>query len=232
MAATAIGFNRAKISTLAPNADLTSMGLLFDPAALTKLQECGVTVLDAPVEVLPAALAYLGRNPRSLNADDLAAAGNAVRAARPFYRYVHSSSYINDLASGEICVAQGWVGDLVQAKARAKEAKNGVDIDIVLPKEGSSFNVDMMAIPADAPHVANAHAFINFILQPKVIGAITNAVGYANAVPMSRAYIDRTITANPAIYPVATAKLYIPPLPTIEYDRARNRLWTEIRSGS
>jgi len=231
MAATGIGVNRTKVEQLAPGTDLTTLGLLFDPVKLAKLKRCGVSVLDAPVEVLPAALSYLGRDPKSLSAADLEAAGQAVRAARANYRYVHSSSYINDLASGEICVAQGWVGDLVQARSRANEAGRGVEIEIVLPKEGASFNVDMMAIPKDAPHVANAYAFIDFILQPQVIGAITNAVGYANAVPASKAYVDKAITSDPAIYPPAGSKLYIPPLPDRDYERARNRLWTEIRGG-
>lgn len=231
MAATAIGVNRKKLAEVAPGVPLDTHGLLFDPAILARINACGVTVLDDPVEVLPSALVFAGKDPLSLSAADLEAAGVVVRAARPSWRYVHSSSYINGLATGEICVAQGWVGDLVQARARAREAGQGVEIDIVLPKEGASFNIDCMAIPADAPHPENAHKFIDFVLNPKVIGAITNAVGYANAVPASKAYVDRAIANDPAVYPPPGTRTFLPPLPGADYDRSRNRLWTEIRSG-
>jgi putrescine transport system substrate-binding protein len=231
MSATGIGFNRKKLAAAAPGVELDSLGLLFDPKALAKLKACGVTLLDDPVETLPAALAYAGKDPRSLDPADLARAGEVARAARPSWKYLHSSSYINDLASGDICVAQGYIGDLVQARARAKEAGQGVEIEIVLPKEGSSFNIDCMAIPADAPNPENAYKFINFILDPKIIGAITDTVGYANAVPASKPFVKPSITGDPAIYPPAGAKTYLPPLPTADYDRSRNRLWTEIRAG-
>ena len=131
-------------------------------------------MLDTPDEVLPAALSYLGRDPNSTSEADLKAAGEVVAKARPSYRYFHSSSYINDLANGAICVALGYAGDLFQARKRAAEAKNGVDIGIFLPKEGAAFNIDVMAIPKDAPHPDNAHKFIDYLLEAKVIGAITS----------------------------------------------------------
>jgi putrescine transport system substrate-binding protein len=231
MSATGIGFNRKKVAEAAPGAELDSLGLLFDPKLLARLKSCGVTLLDDPVETLPAALAYVGKDPRSLDPADLARAGEVARAARPSWKYIHSSSYINDLASGDICVAQGYIGDLVQARTRAREAGQGVEIEIVLPKQGSSFNIDCMAVPADAPSSENAFKFINFILDPKIIGAITDAVGYANAVPASKPYVKAAITGDPAIYPPAGTRTYLPPLPSADYDRSRNRLWTEIRAG-
>ena len=192
---------------------------------------CGVTVLDAPEEVLPAAMAYTGKSPVSVTNDDLEAAGKTVLAARPSYRYIHSSSYINDLANGAVCVAQGYAGDLFQARKRAQEAKNGIEIGIFLPKEGAAFNIDVMAIPKDAPHPDNAYKFINYLLSPKVVADITAAVGYANAVPASLEHVPAEIRNDPVVFPPQDAKLYTPVLATPAYERARNRLWTRIKAG-
>jgi putrescine transport system substrate-binding protein len=231
MAGTGVGYIKSKIDPLLPSAPFGSVSMLFDPKVVKALKPCGVTLLDAPDEVFPAALAYLGKNPVSTSEDDLKAAGVAIAKARSGYRYFHSSSYINDLANGSICVAQGYAGDLFQARKRAQEAKNGIEIGIFLPKEGAVFNIDVMAIPKDAPHPDNAHKFIDFILEPKNIAAITTAVGYANAVPASRQFIPSEIANDPVVYPPADAKLYSAVLETSQYERERNRLWTRIKTG-
>lgn len=231
MAGTAVGYIKAKVDKLLPNAPVGSLAMLFDPKTVSALKSCGVTVLDAPEEVLPAALSYTGKNPLSVTTDDLEAAGKTVTAARPSYRYIHSSSYINDLANGAICVAQGYAGDLFQARKRAQEAKNGVEIGIFLPKEGTAFNIDVMAIPKDAPHADNAHKFINYLLTPKVVADITAAVGYANAVPASLEFVPAEIRNDPVVFPPDSVKLYTPALATPTYERARNRLWTRLKAG-
>jgi putrescine transport system substrate-binding protein len=231
MAGTAIGFIRSKVEALLPDAPIGSAAMLFDPKVLQTLKPCGVTLLDTADEVFPAALAYLGRNPVSNSKEDLQAAGEVLARARPYYRYFHSSSFINDLANGSICVAQGYAGDLFQARKRAREANNGVEIEIFLPKEGAIFNIDVMAIPADAPHPENAHKFIDYLLEPKTIAAITASVGYANAVPASRPFIPADIADDPVVYPPADAKLHSALLETARFERERNRLWTRIKSG-
>ncbi len=205
--------------------------MLFDPKTVNALKPCGVTVLDAPEEVLPAALAYLHKDPTSISEPDLNVAAALVTVARPGYRYIHSSSYINDLANGAICVAQGYAGDLFQARKRAQEAKNGIDIGIFLPKEGAAFNIDMMAISKEAPQPEHAQKFINYILEPKVIAAITEAVGYANAVPASLQFVAKEIRDDPVVYPPADVKLYTPSLVSSNYERERNRVWTRIKAG-
>ena len=231
MAGTGVGYIKGKIDKLLPEAPIGSLAMLFDPKTVAALKPCGVTVLDAPEEVLPAAMSYSGKSPLSVSTDDLEAAGKTVLAARPSYRYIHSSSYINDLANGAICVAQGYAGDLFQARKRAQEAKSGVDIGIFLPKEGAAFNIDVMAIPKDAPHPDNAHRFINYILTPKVVADITTEVGYANAVPASLEFVPAEIRNDPVVFPPEDAKLYTPVLATPAYERARNRLWTRIKAG-
>ncbi len=233
IAATGIGYNKAKLKELAPDAPTDSWALLFDPAVAAKLKACGVTLLDSPTEVIPAALNHAGKDPTSQSDADLKAAVDTVMAVRPNLKYIHSSSYINDLANGDICLAHGYVGDLVQARARAEEAKNGVDIGIVIPKEGAQVNIDVMAIPKDAPHPGNAHKFIDFILRPDIVAEITNETGYANAVPAAAEHVDPAIARDPVIYPAKDVqeKLYTVPPAGPKYERARTRAWTRIKTG-
>jgi putrescine transport system substrate-binding protein len=233
MAATGIGYNVDKVKAiLGDGAPIGSWKMLFHPETLAKLKACGVTLLDTPTEVVPAMQTYMKRNPLSDSQLDLEDAMAALSEVRGSYKYIHSSKYINDLANGNICVAHGYVGDLVQAKNRAKEAKKKQNIAIFIPQEGAEVNIDVMAIPKDAKHPDNAHKFINFLLRPDVIGDITNQTGYANAVPASVKHIMYEIKSDPVIYPPPEVqiKLFTLPVPPKDYDKARARAWTKFRT--
>jgi putrescine transport system substrate-binding protein len=230
MAGTGVGYNVDKVRAAMPDAPIGSVAMLFDPKAVERLSACGVTVLDGGDEVFAAALAFLGRNPASTSLDDLKAAADAVAKVRPHYRYVHSSSYINDLANGAICVAMGYAGDLVQARERAREAGKDVKIDIFLPREGAAYNIDVMAIPADAPHPENAHLFIDHLLTPEIIADITSKIGYANAVPEAAPLVVERVRSDKIVFPPAETRLYAMPLVTPQFERERNRAWTRVRA--
>ena len=233
ISATGIGYNIDKLAKTAPGVALDSWSLLFDPANVAKLKGCGVSVLDTPTEVFPAALLYLGRDGASLATDDLKAAAAAVAKIRPSLKYFHSSKYIHDMANGDTCMAHGYIGDLVQARNRANEAGKGVRIGIFIPKEGAVVNIDTAAIPADAPHPDNAHAFIDFLLQPEIMAGITNTTGYANAVTPSKPFIRKEILADPVIYPpaeVLAREFQVPPA-ELAKERERTRIWTAVKTG-
>lgn len=232
MAATGIGYNIAKIKALMPDAPLGGLAMIFDPKVLAKIKGCGVTVLDSSDEVFSAALAYSGKTPTSQSEDDLKFASDVVMKARPNYKYIHSSAYINDLANGNTCVAMGYGGDLVQARARARDAKRGVEIGIFIPKEGSAFNIDVMAIPADAPNADNAHAFIDFLMRPEIMADVTKTTGYANAIPASVALLPDEIKNDKVVYPPpeVRAKLYTIPPAEQAFERARTRAWTRVKT--
>ena len=234
IAATGIGYNVDKIKKiLGSDVKPDSWSLIFDPAIVAKLKDCGVSLLDTPTETFPAALIYAGKNGASADKADLTFASDVVMKIRPFIKYFHSSKYINDLANGDTCVAHGYVGDLVQARTRANEANKGVHIAIYIPKEGAVLNIDAAAVPADAPHPDNAQAFIDFLLQPDVIAAVTNTVGYANAVLPAKALVKKELLNDPAIYPPAEmqAKEFELPLVTPDYERLRTRAWTKVKTG-
>jgi len=232
IAGTGVGFNKAKVKELAPGAPTNSWDLLFDPKWSDALKACGISVLDDSSEVFAAALVWLGKNPRSEDKDDLKAASAAIERIRPNLRYIHSSSYINDLANGDLCVAHGYGGDLIQARDRAIEAKNNVDISVFLPVEGAQIIIDVMAIPADAPHPGNAHTFINFMMRADVVGPITEAVGYANAIKGTDAFVSEERRSDPVIYPSAETreKFFTMPPKSQPYMRLLTREWTRLKT--
>jgi putrescine transport system substrate-binding protein len=229
-----IGFNAKKVrEILGPETTIDGWNFVFDPAKLAKFKDCGVHMLDSADDILPAALHYLGRNPNSVEPADLEAAAALVTKVRPFVRKFHSSEYLNSLASGEICLVVGWSGDVKQAQKRATEAKNGVEIGYVIPKEGAQMFFDNLAIPKDARNVDEALAFIDYLLRPDVAAKNTNFLSYANGNLASQALIDPAILSDRTIYPNAAmmARLYTINAHDAKTTRLMNRLWTRIKTG-
>ena len=207
---------------------------MFDPANMEKLAECGVHFLDAPTELIPAALNYIGEDPDSHDPDVIAKAEAVFEGVRPYIQKFHSSEYINALANGEICVAVGWSGDVFLAQFRAAEAENGHEIDYAIPVQGAQMWFDQMAIPADAPNPEAAHKFINFILNAENAAAATNYVWYASGNEAAQEFIDQEILDYPAVYPDedTLSNLYITTPYPARVQRTVTRLWTKIKSGT
>jgi putrescine transport system substrate-binding protein len=230
---TGLGYNAAKIkAALGPAAPVDSWALLFDPGNAQKLAGCGISVLDDD-EALAAALIYLGRDPNSAKPGDLDAATALFRKVRPHLKHIHSSLYLDALANGDICLAHGYSGDVIQARNRAIEAKNNVDVGYAVPKEGAVLWVDVMAIPRDAPHPDAAHAFIDYLMRPDVIAAISNKVSYANANAKATPLVDKAVREDTNVYLPEAAKARLVTLKVLdERDRrARTRAWTRIKTG-
>jgi putrescine transport system substrate-binding protein len=227
------GYNVARIKERMPDAPVDSLRMLYDPAVIAKFQDCGVSVLDAPSEVVGTVLIYLGKDPRSESQDDLKAAEAVLLSIRPYLRYVHSSRYIDDLANGETCLALGWSGDVKQARDRAKDAGKGIEIKYAIPREGTIMAFDMLAIPADAPHPHNAHLFINYLLEPEVAAKNSNLVKYANVNTASTPMLVDAVKGDPNIYPPPDiqAKLVPEPPRSQEYQRLLTRTWTRFKTG-
>ena len=231
---TGIGYNETQVrSALGETAPVESLALIFDPAIAAKLAPCGISLLDTPQEVFPAMLAYLGLDPKSRDLGDLDKAYAALEKIRPYIRKFHSSQYINDLANGDLCAVLGYSGDVVQARNRAREAQNEVAIGFRVPKEGAMMSVDMLGIPADAPHPENALRFIDYLLRPAVIADISNAVSYPNPNLPATALVKPEIRDDPAVYPPADVRrrFYVDLPAPPDYERARTRAWTRLKSG-
>src|SRR5215469_3113489 len=231
---TGIGYNVKKMrEMLGAAATIDSWDVVFTPELLAKFKDCGIHMLDSVDDIVPAALHDLGLDPNSTQEKDLDKAAALIAKIRPFVRKFHSSEYLNALASGEICFVVGWSGDIKQAQKRAAEAKNGVEIGYAIPKEGAQMFFDNLAIPKDAPHVAEAHALIDYLLRPDVAAKNSNLVQYANGNLASQKLIDKAVSDDKTVYPDAAtmAKLYTISAHDQKTQRVLNRLWTRIKTG-
>jgi putrescine transport system substrate-binding protein len=229
-----IGYNVDMVKKrLGPDFKLDSLDMLFKPEVLAKLQDCGVAVLDSPAEIMSIVNNYIGEDPNSESIKDLKASEKVMKAARPYYKYFHSSKYISDLANGDICVALGYNGDVLQAQSRADEAKQGVKVAFSIPKEGTLLWFDLMAIPADAPHPDAALKYINFILRGDVAAALSNYVYYAVPNTAATPMLDPAVSQNKGIYPTQAVKdkLFIQVAHTPKFDRYLTRAWSDIKTG-
>lgn len=227
-----VAYNEALINAAMPNAPVNSFGMFYDPAVVKNFQSCGVTLLDAPDEVVGTVLLYLGRNPGSESLEDLKAAEQVLHSIRPYIRYINSSKYIEDLANGEVCLSLGWSGDAGIAAARAREAGKGITIKYHIPKEGSITFFDMLTIPADALHVKNAHLFINFLMRPEIAARNSSLMHYAVSNEAAYPLVIPAVANDPGIYPDAETKKHLFPnvAHSQHFTRELNRMWTRFKT--
>lgn len=228
-----IGYNVAKIKEVLGVEKIDSWATVFEPENMQKLATCGVSFLDSADEMMPAVLNYMGLDPNTQNAADYAKAEAKLLAVRPHVRYFHSSKYIGDLANGDICVAVGFSGDILQAADRAEEAGKGIEIAYSIPNEGANLWFDMLAVPADASSPKEAHAFINYLLEPAVIAGVSDYVGYANPNIKAGELMDQDVRNDESVYPPQAVldKLFISAELPVKVQRLMTRSWTKVKSG-
>ena len=228
-----LGYNVDMVKKALGTDKIDSWTAIFEPKNAAKLAKCGITMLDAPTDVFGSVAIYKGLDPNSEKPEDLAVVEETLTKIRPYIKYFHSSSYINDLAAGEICVALGWSGDVLQARDRGAAAAKPVKIAYAIPKEGAINYFDMLAIPADAPHPDNAHAFLNFLMDPAVIAKVSDKVRFANGNAKALPLINEAMRNDPNVYPGddVRARLHPDLAESAEFSRELNRAWTRIRTG-
>ncbi|ALJ27781.1 putrescine-binding periplasmic protein [Stenotrophomonas acidaminiphila] len=235
MGTTGIGYNVAKLKErFGDSTDIAgSWDLVFKPENIARMKDCGVTILDTPADMIPIALHYLGQDPHSTDPATIQKAADLLKSIRPYVQNFHSSQYVGSLANGSTCLVVGWSGDIIQARDRAEEAGNGVEVAYSIPKEGAPQWFDMLAIPKDAKHPENAYAFINYLLEPQVAANNTNVTHYANPVKSATPLVDAAIREDRTIYPPqdVAAKMFTYAINPPEVDKLYTRLWTEIKTG-
>jgi len=230
---TGLGFDVGKLHSRLGERLPNGWGLIFDPHNAAKLQDCGIAVIDSPMDVFQSVIIYLGHDPNRLDPLDVAAASEVLRRIRPFIRYIDTALYMADLANGSICLSLGWSGDIERARNRAKESSNGVNLAYLVPREGAVLTVDMVGIPAEAPHPRNALIWMNYLMRPDVMAGITNFINYPNGNLASLALIRPEVKNDQDIYPDAAtrARLITPAAVPLEYSRLITREWTRFRTG-
>jgi putrescine transport system substrate-binding protein len=231
---TGIGYSvKAVQKILGADAKIDSWDIVFKPENLARFKDCGIHMLDSADDILPAALSYLGLDPNSTKPAELEKAADLVIKIRPYVRKFHSSEYLSALATGEICLVVGWSGDIMQARSRAAEAKNDIEIGYAIPKEGAQMFFDNLAIPADAKNVAEAYALIDYLYRPEVAAKNSDFLSYANGNLASQKLVDPKILNDKNIYPdeVTIAKLFVISARDAPTTRIINRLWTRVKTG-
>jgi len=228
-----LAYNVGRVRELAPDAPTDSWRLLFDPAVARRLAPCGIVMMDSQIDVIPSVLRFLGLNVNSTAEADLRRVEQALMGVRPHIRTFASGGAIELLASGQACLAFNYSGDAIQAADRAREAGRGIVLKYVAPKEGAQLWFDVLAIPRDAPNPAAAHRFIDFLLQPEVMAAITNAVHYPNAVPASKPMVEEAIKNDRNVYPAEEdfARFFTVSAVPPAVERARSRMWARVKAG-
>ena len=228
-----IGYNEKMIKGLMPDAPLDSWRMVFDPAVASKIAKCGISVLDSPAEMVRMVLSYLGRDPNSQKSEDLAAAEATMTKIRPFIRNINSSEYIEALANGDICLAVGYNGDVLQARDRARDANKGIEIQYVVPKEGSILWFDMLAVPKDAPDPESAYAFLNYMMIPQVAADVSDFRRYATANAAAERLVQAAVRDDPGIYPPKELrqKLAVQLADSPDQTRAITRVWQKFKTG-
>jgi putrescine transport system substrate-binding protein len=228
-----IGYNEKMIKALMPDAPVDSWRLVFDPAVASKIAKCGISVLDSPAEMVRMVLSYLGRDPNSQRPEDLAAAEATMTKIRPYIRNINSSEYIEALANGDICVAVGYNGDVLQARDRARDANKGIEIKYDVPKEGSILWFDMLAVPKDAPDPENAYAFLNYMMIPQVAADVSDFRRYATANAAAQPLVQPAVRDDPGIYPPKELrqKLAVQLADSPDQTRAITRVWQKFKTG-
>jgi len=230
---TGYAYNEKLVRERLPDHPMDGGDVLFDPEVVSKLADCGVSLLDGPTDLFPMVLAYLGRDPNALNDENLAAAEAQLKLVRPYIRYFSNQKIATDLSNMEVCVAMSWSGDYAVAARRAKEAGLDMDLRYTLPKEGSGLWVDGLYIPTDAPHKDNAYLFINFLMRPQIAADIAMEVWYANFNKSSREFMLPEMLDNPAVYPDEETWKILYPILTADpkRERPRTRAFARVKAG-
>lgn len=230
---TGYAINREMVFERMPDAPVGSGAMLFDPEVVRHFADCGVSILDEPTDVIPMVLQYLGLDPNSMEPAHIALAEAQLKSVRPYIRYFSSTKMLNDLPNEEVCIAMSWSGDYAQAMSRAAEVGRDVELAYYTPAEGTVYWFDGVFITADAPHPDNAHRFLNYLLRPEVIAAISNETRYANANRASIPYLNPAVAGDPAIYPTAEerARAEIGYIFGPKEERRRTRAWSRVKTG-
>ncbi len=226
-------YNVDAINMRMPAAPTNSLAMLFDPAVIAKFADCGVSFLDSPEDVLELALLYLHLDPNSRKPEDLHAAERTILAVRPYIRVFDSIDYWHQLAAGDLCIAIAWSSDYSVAQTRARETGSGAHLAFTVPKEGAAITYNAWLIPASAPHPQAALRFLDYLLEPQVIAAITNDIHYGNDNLAARPFVEPSILSDPAIYPPPelVKRLYLPAEVGPDFERLRTRTWTRVKTG-
>jgi putrescine transport system substrate-binding protein len=205
------------------------MALMLDPAIAADLSKCGIAVIDEPIDVIPAFVAYLGGDMKNIGITDLEAVEVALSKVSDYIKVVSVDSYINSLAEGKYCVVWGYSGAIFYARDLAKQNGKGT-ITYNVPKEGSELWFDLFVIPNKSENKDGAYQLVNYMLKPEVAAANTNFLQYANPILTSAAYIEPKLLSDPGLYPPKSIlkRLSVQPPMAANIEAELKRIWSKL----
>ncbi len=224
-----LGVNKEKVRQIRPDVPLNTMALLLDPAIAADLSKCGIAVIDEPIDVIPAFVAYLGGDMKNIGITDLEAVEVALSKVSQYIKVVSVDSYINSLSEGKYCVVWGYSGAIFYARDLAKQNGKGTIVYNV-PKEGSELWFDLFVIPNKSENKDGAYQLLNYMLKPEVAAANTNFLQYANPILTSAAYIEPKLLSDPGLYPPKSIlkRLAVQPPMAANVESELKRIWSKL----
>jgi len=230
---TGVSYDAKKIFARDPNPPIGSADMLYDAETISKFADCGISILDSPTDVIPQALVYLGYDDSSKDPDELQEAEDLLHEARPYIKKFTSSTLLNDLANGDVCIAMSWAGDYATASARASEAGKDIDLRYFVPEEGGLLWVDIIVIPKDAKNLENAYLLLDYLLRPEVSADFVNLTHYASPVPDAKPFIKEEVLNDTAVYPTPEImdRLFFTEVDPPKYTRIKTRIFSRFKTG-
>ena len=230
---TGIIFNPSKIQAIMPDAPVDSLKMFFQPDIAARFKECGISMLDSWVDILPMISLYLGRKELATDPKSLADISDTFARVRPFIRRINTPGYYDQLARGELCLSIGYSADAMAAQRLAAQLHTGVHLEYRQPREGIPMYIDAFAIPADSRHADAALKFIDFVLRPEVAVELAQSTSFAIANAAAMARLSPELRNNPMIYPTSSARdrLLLDRAFSMQETRLLSRSWLRMKTG-
>ena len=176
--------------------DIRTTSIVFDPPDALKGR---INILDSQGEVMLLASMHLGIPQCSTDREQLKALDELLQSAKQHWASFNSDGAKDVLVSGDAAVGMIWNG--FSAKARAE----GANIEYSYPREGLIVWMDNVVLLKDAPNRANAIRFMDFLLEPENIAAVTNFAQYSAGVMGVTDLLADELKSQPESIPPADA---------------------------
>ncbi len=176
--------------------DINTTDILFNPPAELSGK---INMLDSQGEVLAMAALHMGIPQCSTDREQLKALNAMLQEAKTHWASFNSDTAKEVLVSGDAAVGQIYDG--FGAKARAE----GANVEYAFPTQGYVVWMDNVVLLKDAPNRENALKFMDFLLEPENIAAVSNYARYVAGVEGVAPYLDPELATQPESNPPAEA---------------------------
>ena len=194
--------------------------ILFNPPEELKGK---INMLDSQGEVMALASLHMGIPQCTTDRDQLKALNDMLQAAKGNWISFNSDTAKEVLVSGD--AAAGMVYNGFSAKAR----EEGANVEYAYPEQGYIVWMDNVVLLKDAPNRANAFKFMDFLLEPENIAAVTNYAQYAAGVDGVTEFLDEALRTQPESNPPAEVTGVFVEACEEEIQAVYDTIWTNLK---